>query len=253
MSIFVYRPRSGDRVFAYYPTEEVGIALWGNGSRHVFGGVHLVLCPGGQGSPRLLARRFTEDLVASHGGIAWDEQGIVHVVTARMGAFRAAAIIRQLDAANSMISPRPVDGSGLCDPLPQLYLQDRASLDFSGGFSARVPTLDPFEWTDLQTEEGPAKIVEPPTAERDAIVSRRALITAEFIGGGIGPDLVGAHAVRDTALVPAPWINVGRWLCGPHDVYFRDRAPMPEAPEPPVAWGDDNGSAAVIVVTPSRS
>lgn len=228
MSIFVYRPRSGDRVFAYLPTTEVGIVHWSNGCRHIFGGVHLTLCPGGQGSPRLLARRLGEDLVTSHGGIAWDEQGVVHVVTTQAGAFRAVDHIRSLDTASLTMSSRPVVGSGLLDPRPQLYLQGRATLT-AIGFEESPVLVAPPTWTDLRVEEGPPKIVEPSTPECDAVIERRAIVTVDF---GADPDLV-----RGTALVPASWIEWGgRWRCGVHDVSLRDHVSM-DGGNPPYIWG----------------
>jgi hypothetical protein len=103
--IFVYAPRSGDRVIAARPADDglPAIIAWpGNGSRHVIGGVHLAY---EASAPRRhwrdAARRMASIIVDQVGGVAWDDRGTIHLVVPRasagttdrwMRATRAAAL-----------------------------------------------------------------------------------------------------------------------------------------------------------------
>jgi hypothetical protein len=39
-STFIYRPKSGNRVFSENPNHVIRVTTWPNGSKHVDGGVH---------------------------------------------------------------------------------------------------------------------------------------------------------------------------------------------------------------------
>jgi hypothetical protein len=81
MSVFVYRPCSGDRVFAERPTPEVAVVRHANGCRHILGGYHINWRTAEPGVWwRDLARIFARQAVHMLGGIAWDEQGEVNLV-----------------------------------------------------------------------------------------------------------------------------------------------------------------------------
>lgn len=83
MTAFIYHPRSGDRIFATNVHGGTGIVLvrWQNGCAHVVGGVHLTwgtACPGQHW--RNDARAIATHVVNSFGGVAWDDQGIIHLI-----------------------------------------------------------------------------------------------------------------------------------------------------------------------------
>jgi len=78
---FVYCPRSGDRIFAALAVNGVVLIRWPNGCSHVVGGTHLSWGTAAPGEHwRDLARAIATRLVETFGGVAWDEQGAVHMV-----------------------------------------------------------------------------------------------------------------------------------------------------------------------------
>lgn len=78
---FVYRPQSGDRVFACHPTADIVVVEWANGCRHVVGGVKLAYHTAGQGQWwRTAARAMADAIIPATGGVAWDCQGEVSLV-----------------------------------------------------------------------------------------------------------------------------------------------------------------------------
>jgi hypothetical protein len=91
--VFIYRPRSGDRVFAARAPEDAipAIVTWpGNGCRHVVGGVHLVY--EAAESRRWwwdCARRMAGLIVDAVGGVAWDDQGTIHLAVPWLSAAEA--------------------------------------------------------------------------------------------------------------------------------------------------------------------
>ncbi len=80
---FIYRPRSCNRVFVEKQHPGIKIVTWGNGCKHVVGGVMLsygTACPGKdywRGDAHIMAERIID---AIGGGIAWDEQGTVCLI-----------------------------------------------------------------------------------------------------------------------------------------------------------------------------
>jgi hypothetical protein len=77
---FVYQPRSGSRVFVCNPSDAIAVIDWGNGCRHVVGGVELVWPCATKNYWRTEATEVLKSVISQAGGIAWDEQGIVHAV-----------------------------------------------------------------------------------------------------------------------------------------------------------------------------
>lgn len=78
---FIYRPRAGDRVFAYQAHETIVVVSWVNGCRHVIGGTLLRYSTAVPGRWwRSSATMVATQVVASVGGIAWDDQGEVSLV-----------------------------------------------------------------------------------------------------------------------------------------------------------------------------
>lgn len=86
--VFIYQPKSGDRVFTQQTTREIGVVKWENGCRHVVGGVHLwwnrASC-----AWRIAARVVLKNLVEAFGGVAWDDRGEFHAVLPAVHAFDA--------------------------------------------------------------------------------------------------------------------------------------------------------------------
>lgn len=94
MTQFIYRPRSGDRVFAVKTHEELASIEWRNGSRHVVGGCHLwwtASCPGSWW--RSDAVTMAAAIVRRYGGIGWDEQGTVCLIVPVRAAVQAAKLM----------------------------------------------------------------------------------------------------------------------------------------------------------------
>lgn len=88
---FIYRPTSGDRVFAENPANAyLAWVRWSNGCRHVFGGHCLRYHAAQPGEHwRWRARRMASVLVSRFGGVAWDEQGEVCLCVPQRDALTA--------------------------------------------------------------------------------------------------------------------------------------------------------------------
>lgn len=82
---FIYQPCSGDRVFAEsYPDDKATpeVVKHPNGCRHVIGGAHLwwdTVVPTKWW--RTQAKVLADKLLQQWGGVAWDDQGTIHIVT----------------------------------------------------------------------------------------------------------------------------------------------------------------------------
>jgi hypothetical protein len=76
MYTWIYRPKSGDRVFALKEHPHVKVARYDNGCRHVLGGVHISEFTAEPGRHyRNSARKMLGEWVNLRGGVAWDERG----------------------------------------------------------------------------------------------------------------------------------------------------------------------------------
>jgi hypothetical protein len=90
--VFIYCPRSGDRVIAARPAADgiPAIIGWGNECRHVVGGIHLVY---EASAPRRhwrdAARQMASLIIDAAGGIAWDERGTIHLCVPWLSAAEA--------------------------------------------------------------------------------------------------------------------------------------------------------------------
>jgi len=86
LKTFIYCPCSGDRVFAWNPTDRIVIVRWGDRCRTVLGGGRLEIPASEPGNwCRKDARRLAAQAVCAIGGIAWDDQGVVNIVAPRKG------------------------------------------------------------------------------------------------------------------------------------------------------------------------
>jgi hypothetical protein len=100
--VFIYCPRSGDRVIAARPAADgiPAIIGWGNECRHVVGGIHLVY---EASAPRRhwrdAARQMASLIIDAAGGIAWDDRGTIHVAVPRESAGSADRWMRATRAA----------------------------------------------------------------------------------------------------------------------------------------------------------
>lgn len=103
---FVYRPRSGDRIFCEAFPDGMPTPVdvqHPNGCRHIIGGAHLWWRTADPGQHwRAAARTITSTLVARYGGFAWDDQGVIHIVTC---APRPCALAMD-SAANAHAAPK---------------------------------------------------------------------------------------------------------------------------------------------------
>ena len=206
-TMFVYRPKAGDRVFAERAAPGMAVVKWGNGCRHVVGGVHMEWYAAAPGSWwRRQAKTLAEEIVGSVGGIAWDDQGAIRLivpvgVAARVRALMCAGEAHMTssseteqdalkrDAALIMAGYRPAEG--------------RLDIGASGLFVAERPVI----------EKAAADTIAPkayvwffgPAPSKDAARPTIASVTAPSTWGP--PEVLmppGAEEVKHTVLSPAP-------------------------------------------------
>ena len=96
--VFIYQPRSGDRVFACNnDVPSIIVLKWDDGCRTIVGGHHLELrCAEPKRWCRAAARRLFSEVVAYSGGIAWDDQGVVHIISPRLALLKLARVLPDL-------------------------------------------------------------------------------------------------------------------------------------------------------------
>lgn len=97
ISVWIYRPRSGDRVRALVGSPQVGWVEHPNGCRHVVGDlVHLTYEAARPGRWwREAARMAAAEIVSAlRGGAAWDEQGRIHLLVVREQADEADRVMQ---------------------------------------------------------------------------------------------------------------------------------------------------------------
>lgn len=101
-TVFIYTPRTGDRVVACRPINGVVVIEWTNRCRHVVGGVELSY---DAAEPkrwwRNVACTMAEAIVQATGGIAWDDRGTINLIVPDGLAFEADQRMR------SARPPRP--------------------------------------------------------------------------------------------------------------------------------------------------
>jgi hypothetical protein len=158
MAIFIYQPKSGDRVFAVAHTDSIRVWRWRNGCRHVVGGYRVVVRPQGRRDERANLVGMLSSLIQRFGGVAWDEQGCLTVVTTAEGVQALGHLKAQLLTAQSLQSQE----SGLADLEPQLALQGVASpkWDAAGSLSWWVNphSQEPVEVCEVTQFEGKVHI-----------------------------------------------------------------------------------------------
>ncbi len=99
MAHFIYRPKSGDRVFAEREAVGLAFARWPNGCRHVIGGAAPLAYTGGSRDWRSAAHSAAKAFVAARGGIAWDDRGEISIIVPCEHAFEAARVMEALGGA----------------------------------------------------------------------------------------------------------------------------------------------------------
>jgi hypothetical protein len=133
--VFVYCPRAGTRVFAARASADglPTIITWrGNGSSHIVGGVHLAYeAAEARRWWRDSARRMAGLIVDAVGGVAWDDQGTIHLAVPWLSAAEADRLMRAARAAALHDSP--------VGPEIGLELVNRASLALVGMGDIYVP------------------------------------------------------------------------------------------------------------------
>lgn len=101
MSVFIYAPQSGSRIFAANPDNGVVLVTYPNGSAHVFGGELLsVFAATPKRYWRPEAREAAAAIVAAVGGVAFDQQGTISMVVPGVARARAAAIMATIGATH---------------------------------------------------------------------------------------------------------------------------------------------------------
>lgn len=176
---FIYRPKSGDRVFAHQAHETIVVVEWANGCRHVIGGTLLRYSTAVPGRWwRADAKVVATQVVASVGGIAWDDQGEVSLIvpTEWVGG------VHRL-----MVAARELAGS---EPTPGELDRERVALLLAGC------DLAPGLWLDLYqvASRGPA----PPLAVK-------GLRGPDWPAGATRPDVVGADGESVWPAAPSEW------------------------------------------------
>jgi len=128
MTTFIYKPRSGDRVFVERPSAHVVITTWANGCRDVAGS--LVALEWDTAQPtfhwRALARRaLTEVVTLLQAGIAWDLHGRIYCLVRSRDALSVASAMQRIRPFPS----EQEDG----DNLALMYAGGAAKLVVEGG------------------------------------------------------------------------------------------------------------------------
>jgi hypothetical protein len=130
-SIFIYHPKSGDRVFAEHPGDHVAITTWENGCRHVDGDiVELIFEAASPGAHwREAAKRAAGEMLALIGeGIAWDDGGVIHIAVTVAHAERVLGVMTVLA---KVVNPHHSPGN-----LERMFLAGCAEIRQDGAASA---------------------------------------------------------------------------------------------------------------------
>ena len=92
---FIYTPKSGSRVFASKESKYVFTVRYTNGSYHVLGGVKIqfITCLPGKSYWREAAKVMAAMVIATYGGVAWDEKGVVIMVIPKAAAKQALGLM----------------------------------------------------------------------------------------------------------------------------------------------------------------
>ena len=99
-NIFVYCPKSGDRVFVSNPGPLMRVIGWANGSRHLQGDlVHIHWFAASSGNYwRDSAKDLAKAILSCWQGVAWDDQGQINLAVPRYLAGWAAGLVQQAGA-----------------------------------------------------------------------------------------------------------------------------------------------------------
>ncbi len=140
--VFIYRPLSGDRVFAELSSEWIKIVRWRNGCRHVIGGTHLVFDAAmSRQYWRGIARRLAAAIVAAKSGVAWDERGTINLIVPVHEAFRAHELMC-VEASKHQRGRVTTDAN-----VAALVSSGAAAFDADSLYSIRQVWIDPQYYT----------------------------------------------------------------------------------------------------------
>lgn len=169
---FIYCPRSGDRVFCESPNDYIRIVSWFNGCRHVQGGVHLcwpAAVPNfyWRGEAQTLATQ----IVATAGGIGWDENGMIHIIVPVHAAFAAW----QWMQAASLVSLCPPDTNSAALVIGGAAVMDGMNNIVPRCVREEIPdwaNIDLPTWTDYRPDSvaGGTELHPEPEAEEQGVV-----------------------------------------------------------------------------------
>lgn len=123
MTTFIYQPLSGNRVFVEAPVGSIRSWCWPNGSRHVIGGYRLVVRPQGRRDERSDMTKMLTVLIQRFGGVGWDEQGCLTILTTAEGVTALQGLKKQMQVAQRLQEQE----SSLADLEAQMALQGAAS------------------------------------------------------------------------------------------------------------------------------
>lgn len=96
---FVYKPKSGERVFACRPTLRIGVVEYTNGSRHIVGDFVLleyrVAQPGAWWKNNAI--ETARGLITGRGGVAWYDSGTLYMAVPSRAAFGINLAMRRAE------------------------------------------------------------------------------------------------------------------------------------------------------------
>jgi hypothetical protein len=193
MSVFIYQPRSGSRVFASQIAATIGVVRWSNGCRHVLGGLHLEWSSAVPRQHwRTPGRALATSVVQAVGGIAWDEQGLLHLIVPRRSTFRAWELMNALGAQHGSLAGNDnavrlvAEGAArLSGPdllLERSWIEEEPSMRMQAELLDgrwRVRVVDqvggasaPAAWGPPETESGELEVVTASTTAEDVEIIR---------------------------------------------------------------------------------
>jgi hypothetical protein len=106
---FIYKPRSGDRVFISLEGDEIGVLEYPNGCRHAVGGVHLRLSTAEPDAYwRGAAIEAAKTAVSGIGqGVSWDDRGTIHMVVPVWAAYQVTKGMLKVAEATGIPFDKP--------------------------------------------------------------------------------------------------------------------------------------------------
>lgn len=133
-TIFIYHPKSGDRVFATKIATSMAIIQWDNGCRHISGEIAVLNYETAKPNYhwRQAAKRVAADIVNIVGGITYDEGGTIVLIVPTHQWSQADRIMRMVRPYSDLDEDEKNSGAG--------HLAGGASLVEVGGKLIFQPT-----------------------------------------------------------------------------------------------------------------